>query len=325
MTLGEPAMTVEQLRGNVRDGDIDTVVVAFPDMQGRLQGKRIHAQFFLDTVLEHGTEGCNYLLAVDVDMNTVDGYAISSWERGYGDFEFVLDLETLHPVPWLPGSAMVISDLVWLDEDHTPIAESPRQVLRKQAERAAEQGLTALAGTELEFIVFNDTYEQAWQSAYRGLTPANQYNVDYSLLGGSRVEPLLRDIRNDMTAAGLVVESAKGECNLGQHEIAFLYDEACHTCDGHVIYKNGAKEIAAQEGVALTFMAKFDARQGNSCHIHCSIRDTDGSVVMAEGDGLSVLGKSFIAGQIRYMRELTLFLAPNINSYKRYVEGSFAP
>ena len=323
--MAEPALTVEDLRTQVRDGAIDTVVVAFPDMQGRLQGKRIHAQFFLDTVLEHGTEGCNYLLAVDVDMNTVDGYAISSWERGYGDFEFVLDLDTLHPVPWLPGSAMVISDLVWLDEDHTPIAESPRQVLRKQAELAAEKGLVALAGTELEFIVFNDTYEQAWENAYRGLTPANQYNVDYSLLGGSRVEPLLRDIRNGMYAAGLVVESAKGECNLGQHEIAFRYDEASRACDGHVIYKNGAKEIAAQEGVALTFMAKFDAREGNSCHIHCSFRGTDGSLVMADGDGMSALGKSFVAGQIRYMRELTLLLAPNINSYKRYVEGSFAP
>src|SRR5688572_21738870 len=189
MSQSQPALTVDQLRAQVADGTVDTVVVAFPDMQGRLQGKRIHAQFFLDTVLEHGTEGCNYLLAVDIDMNTVDGYAISSWERGYGDMEFVPDLATLHPVPWLPGTAMLVSDLVWLDGEHTPVAESPRQVLRTQADRAAEKGLTALAGTELEFIVFNDTYEQAWESGYRGLTPANQYNVDYSLLGTSRVEP----------------------------------------------------------------------------------------------------------------------------------------
>ncbi len=269
----------------MRDGDVDTVVVAFPDMQGRLQGKRIHAQFFLDTVLEHGTEGCNYLLAVDVDMNTVDGYAISSWERGYGDFEFVLDLDTLHPVPWLPGTAMVMCDLAWLDDEHTPVAESPRQILRAQAERAAEQGLVALAGTELEFIVFNDTYEQAWAAGYRGLTPANQYNVDYSLLGTSRVEPLLRDIRNGMFGAGLVVESAKGECNLGQHEIAFKYDEVVRTADNHSIYKNGAKEIASQHGKALTFMAKFDQREGNSCHIHMSLRGTDGRIVFDEGDG----------------------------------------
>jgi glutamine synthetase len=323
--MAEPALTVEDLRTQVRDGVIDTVVVAFPDMQGRLQGKRIHAQFFLDTVLEHGTEGCNYLLAVDVDMNTVDGYAISSWERGYGDFEFVLDLDTLHPVPWLPGSAMVISDLAWLDEEHTPIAESPRQVLRKQAERAAEPGLVALAGTELEFIVFNDTYEHAWESAYRGLTPANQYNVDYSLLGGSRVEPLLRDIRNGMYAAGLVVESAKGECNLGQHEIAFKYDEVLRTADNHSIYKNGAKEIASQHGKALTFMAKYDQREGNSCHIHMSLRGADGSIVFDEGDGPTPMFQHFVAGIQATMCELTLFYAPNINSYKRFQPGSFAP
>jgi glutamine synthetase len=323
--MAEPALTVEDLRTQVRDGVIDTVVVAFPDMQGRLQGKRIHAQFFLDTVLEHGTEGCNYLLAVDVDMNTVDGYAISSWERGYGDFEFVLDLATLHPVPWNPGTAMVLCDLAWLDDAHTAIAESPRQILRAQAERAADRGLTALAGTELEFIVFNDTYEQAWQSAYRGLTPANQYNVDYSLLGTSRVEPLLRDIRNGMFGAGLVVESAKGECNLGQHEIAFKYDEVVRTADNHSIYKTGAKEIAAQHGKALTFMAKFNQAEGNSCHIHMSLRGTDGGIVFDEGKGPTPVFEQFVAGIQATMRELTLLYAPNINSYKRFQPGSFAP
>ncbi len=323
--MAEPALSVEDLRTQVRDGVIDTVVVAFPDMQGRLQGKRMHAQFFLDTVLEHGTEGCNYLLAVDVDMNTVDGYAISSWERGYGDMEFALDLDTLHPVPWLPGTAMLMSDLTWLDEAHTPVTESPRQILKVQADRAAEQGLTALAGTELEFIVFNDTYEQAWDNAYRGLTPANQYNVDYSLLGTSRVEPLLRDIRNGMFGAGLVVESAKGECNLGQHEIAFKYDEVVRTADNHSIYKNGAKEIAAQHGKALTFMAKYDQREGNSCHIHMSLRGSDGRIVFDEGDGPTPLFEQFVAGIQATMRELTLFYAPNINSYKRFQPGSFAP
>ncbi len=323
--MAEPALTVEDLRTQVRDGAVDTVVVAFPDMQGRLQGKRMHAQFFLDTVLEHGTEGCNYLLAVDVDMNTVDGYAISSWERGYGDMEFVPDLATLHPVPWLPGTAMLVSDLVWLDGEHTPVAESPRQVLRTQADRAAEKGLTALAGTELEFIVFNDTYEQAWERAYRGLTPANQYNVDYSLLGTSRVEPLLRDIRNGMYGAGLVVESAKGECNLGQHEIAFKYDEVVRTADNHSIYKNGAKEIAAQHGNALTFMAKYDQREGNSCHIHMSLRGTKGDIVFDEGDGPTPMFEHFLAGIQATMCELTYFYAPNINSYKRFQPGSFAP
>jgi glutamine synthetase len=325
MTQPEPALTVDQLRVQVRDGEVDTVVVAFPDMQGRLQGKRLHAQFFLDTVLEHGTEGCNYLLAVDVDMNTVDGYAISSWERGYGDMEFAPDLATLHPVPWLPGTVMLISDLTWLDHDHTPVAESPRQILRAQAQKAADQGLVALAGTELEFIVFNDTYEQAWSAGYRGLTPANQYNVDYSLLGTSRIEPLLRDIRNGMFGAGLVVESAKGECNLGQHEIAFKYDEVVRTADKHSIYKTGAKEIAAQHGKALTFMAKFDQREGNSCHIHMSLRGDDGGIVFDEGDGPTPMFSSFVAGIQATMRELTLLYAPNINSYKRFQPGSFAP
>jgi glutamine synthetase len=325
MAQVEPALTVDKLRDLVQDGEVDTVVVAFPDMQGRLQGKRIHAQFFLDTVLEHGTEGCNYLLAVDVDMNTVAGYAISSWERGYGDMEFVLDLATLHPVPWLPGTAMVICDLAWLDDTHTPVAESPRQVLRAQAAKAAEKGLVALAGTELEFIVFNDTYEQAWSKGYRDLDPANQYNVDYSLLGTSRVEPLLRDIRNGMYGAGLTVESAKGECNLGQHEIAFKYDEVVRTADHHSIYKNGAKEIASLQGKALTFMAKFDQREGNSCHIHMSLRGDDGRIVFDEGGGATPMFEHFVAGIQATMCELTLLYAPNINSYKRFQAGSFAP
>jgi glutamine synthetase len=325
MSQPDPALTVDQLRTQVGDGTIDTVVVAFPDMQGRLQGKRVHAQFFLDTVLEHGTEGCNYLLAVDVDMNTVDGYAISSWERGYGDMEFVLDLPTLHPVPWIPGTAMVMCDLAWIDAGHTPVVESPRQVLRAQVDRATQLGLVALAGTELEFIVFNDTYEQAWDSAYRGLTPANQYNIDYSLLGGSRVEPLLRDIRNGMYGAGLVVESAKGECNLGQHEIAFKFAEVLRTADHHSVYKTGAKEIASQHGKALTFMAKFDQREGNSCHIHMSLRGADGRIVFDEGNGATPMFQSFVAGIQATMCELTFLYAPNINSYKRFQPGSFAP
>jgi glutamine synthetase len=314
---------VDELRRQVEHGDVDTVLVAFTDMQGRLQGKRLHARYFLDVVLEHATEGCNYLLAVDVEMNTVTGYAMSSWSTGYGDFVMQPDLSTLRPVPWNPGTAMVLADLRW--EDGSPVVASPRQVLTRQTERLAEAGMTAYVGTELEFVVFRDTYEQAWSAGYRDLTPANQYNVDYSVLGTGRIEPLLRRIRNDMTGAGLVVESAKGECNLGQHEIAFRYAEAMDSCDGHTIYKNGAKEIAAQEGMALTFMAKFDQREGNSCHIHCSFRGADGSMVLADGHGLSDVGRSFVAGQLRYMRELTLFLAPNINSYKRYVEGSFAP
>ncbi len=317
------SLTLAELRIQVDSGAVDTVLVALTDMQGRLQGKRLHAAYFLDVVVEHATEACNYLLAVDVDMNTVEGYAMSSWSSGYGDFVLRPDLSTLKPIPWQEGTVLVLADLEW--ENGSAVVASPRQVLAHQTARLAAAGMTAFVGTELEFLLFRDTYEQAWSAGYRALTPANQYNVDYSMLGTARVEPLLRRIRNAMAGAGLTVESAKGECNLGQHEIAFRYDEAIAACDGHVVYKNGAKEIAAQEGMALTFMAKFDEREGNSCHIHCSFRGTDGSLVMAEGEGMSDVGKAFVAGQLKYVRELTLLLAPNINSYKRYVEGSFAP
>jgi glutamine synthetase len=318
-------LSLDELRQAIAEGAIDTVVLAFTDMQGRLQGKRLSAEFFLDEVAEHYSEGCNYLLAVDVDMNTVDGYAMSSWSRGYGDFVLKPDFGTLRLMPWHPATALVLADLTWLDG--APVPASPRQILARQSARLAERGLVALAGTELEFIVFADSYEQAAQHSYRDLTPANQYNVDYSILGTSRIEPLLRAVRNGMSGAGLYVESAKGECNLGQHEIAFRYADAQTTCDNHSIYKTGAKEIAAQQGMSITFMAKPNTREGNSCHIHLSLRSSDGDPVLA-GDGphgLSRLGEHFLAGQLAAMRELTLCYAPNINSYKRYVPGSFAP
>nr|WP_202554217.1 glutamine synthetase family protein [Streptomyces sp. SID4936] len=313
------------MRSLVASGSIDTVVLAFPDMQGRLQGKRFAAGFFLDEVLEHGTEGCNYLLAVDTEMNTVDGYAMSSWERGYGDFAMLPDVATLRLLPWHEGTALLVADLAW--NDGSPVAAAPRQVLRHQLDRLAGLGYRAQVGTELEFIVFKDSYEQAWDSGYRGLTPANQYNIDYSILGTGRVEPLLRRVRNEMQAAGLTVESAKGECNLGQHEIVFRYDEALVTCDQHAIYKTGAKEIAAQEGVSLTFMAKYDEREGNSCHIHLSLTDGNGENAMAgDGpDGMSELMRHFLAGQLAALRDFSLLYAPNINSYKRFQPGSFAP
>ncbi|MFE5189041.1 glutamine synthetase family protein [Streptomyces sp. NPDC056628] len=318
-----PPLSVEELRALVAGGEIDTVVLAFPDMQGRLQGKRFAARFFLDEVLHHGTEGCNYLLAVDTEMNTVEGYAMSSWDRGYGDFAMHPDLTTLRRVPWNAGTAMLIADLAW--EDGSPVAAAPRQILRRQLERLAEHGYTANVGTELEFIVFKDTYEQAWDAGYRGLTPANQYNIDYSVLGTGRIEPLLRRIRNEMAAAGLTVESAKGECNPGQHEIVFRYDAALVTCDQHAIYKTGAKEIAAQEGVSITFMAKYNEREGNSCHIHLSLADADGDSVMAGPDGMSEVMRHFLAGQLAALRDFSLLYAPNINSYKRFAPGSFAP
>lgn len=316
-------LTLGDLRDRIGTGSVDTVVVAFTDMQGRLQGKRLHAQYFLDVVVGHGTEGCNYLLAVDIDMNTVDGYAISSWEQGYGDMEFVLDLDTIRLLPHIPATAMVQCDLVW--PDHRPVEQAPRTILARQVARAAESGYVALAGTELEFMVFDTTYEQAWNTGYRDLPPANQYNVDYSILGTSRIEPLLRDIRNTMYAAGMNVEGAKGECNFGQHEVGFLYDEVLVTADNHAVYKTAAKEIASRHGKALTFMAKFNEREGNSCHIHLSLRGADGSLVFGEGAERTATYDHFIAGILATMRDFTLLYAPNINSYKRFAAGSFAP
>ncbi len=318
-------LTLEQLQVEVAAERIDTVLIVVADMQGRLQGKRLSARYFLEEVAAHGSDGCAYLLAVDIDMNTVDGYAMSSWERGYGDFVMRPDMSTLREVPWHEATALVFADLVW--ENGSDVVASPRQILRRQLDRLAERGWNAFVGTELEFLVFQDSYEEAWNKRYQGLTPVNQYNVDYSILGTSRVEPLLRRIRTSMDGAGMYVESAKGECNLGQHEITFRYADALTTCDNHVLYKTGAKEIAAQEGMSITFMAKPNDREGNSCHIHISLRSADGTPVMA-GDGphgLSTLGAHFIAGQLACMREFTLMYAPNINSYKRYKPGSFAP
>ena len=319
------ALSLDQLRKEIAEGRIDTVVVGATDMQGRLQGKRIHAPFFLADTLKNGTEGCNYLLAVDIDMNTIQGYAVSSWETGYADMGMSPDLDTLRYLPWQEGSAFVIADFV--DHDHVGISVSPRTILKRQLERLDKAGMVALCGTELEFIVFKDTYEEAWDKGYKDLVPANQYNVDYSLGGTARVEKLLREIRVSMDKAGLIVESAKGECNLGQHEIAFRYEDALRTCDNHSVYKMGAKEIASAQGCSLTFMAKFNEREGNSCHIHLSFRDKNDNAVMAgdAGDGMSELGRSFVAGQQAHMRELALLFAPNINSYKRYQAGTFAP
>jgi glutamine synthetase len=313
-------VTLDELKAAVADGTVDTVLLAIADMEGRLQGKRLTATHFLDEVLEHGAEGCNYLLAVDVDMETVGGYAMASWERGYGDFAMVPDLDTLRPIPWHEATVLLLADLQWADG--SDVVASPRQILRRQLARLAERGLVATAATELEFIVFNDSYEDAWRRAYRDLEPANLYNIDYSLLGSARVEPLIRRLRNEMAAAGMVVENSKGECNLGQHEVNFRYGEALEAADGHVVYKNGAKEIAAQEEMAITFMAKFNEAEGNSCHIHCSLaHDGGGNAFAADRQ----MFERFIAGQIACMRELTLFFAPYVNSYKRFSPGSFAP
>ncbi len=313
-------MNLDELRSSVEHDAIDTVVLAIPDMQGRLMGKRLTARHFLDEVLPHGAEGCNYLLATDVEMNTVSGYAIASWDLGYGDLMMKPDLSTLRGLPWLEGSALCLADVEW--DNGSPVAESPRAILRAQLERLAERGWTANVGTELEFLIFNETYEAAWDKGYRDLRPANLYNADYSLTGTARLEPLIRKIRNDMGDAGMRVENSKGECNLGQHEINFRYSDALSMADNHVIYKSGAKEIASLEGVAISFMAKFDEREGNSCHIHLSLANEDGSNVFAADEAVF---KRFLAGQLDCLRELCLLYAPNVNSYKRFVPGAFAP
>ncbi|MBW0012941.1 glutamine synthetase family protein, partial [Mycobacterium sp.] len=311
-------------------GAVDTVIVAFTDMQGRLVGKRMSARLFVAEIAAHGAECCSYLLAVDVDMNTVGGYAISSWDTGYGDMVMLPDLSTLRLIPWLPDTALVIADLRWADGREVAVA--PRAILRRQLDRLDGRGLIADVATELEFIVFDQSYRQAWASGYRGLTPASDYNIDYAILASSRMEPLLRDIRLGMQGAGLRFEAVKGECNRGQQEIGFRYDEALITCDNHAIYKNGAKEIADQHGKSLTFMAKYDEREGNSCHIHLSLRGrggSDGGTAVFPDDGgphgMSAIFRSFIAGVLATLPELTLFYAPNINSYKRFADGSFAP
>jgi len=317
-------LSLEELRDETAAGRLDTVLVAMTDMQGRLQGKRLDARYFLDEVVPNAAEGCNYLLAVDVDMRPVSGYALASWELGYGDFVLRPDLETLRRIPWHPNTAMCVADVLTTDGEE--VAVSPRQVLRRQLERLGERGYRAYAGTELEFIVFQETYEEAWRRAYRDLTPANLYNADYSLLATARIEPLLRRIRLEMAGAGMQVESAKGECNYGQHEIAFRYCGALAKADEHSLFKTGAKEIAAQQGCSLTFMAKFNEREGSSCHVHFSLRNEDDEPAFPNGlHGHTDVFEHALAGMLATVAEMTVLHAPNINSYKRFVAGSFAP
>jgi glutamine synthetase len=312
-------LSLDELRADVERGAIDTVVCAFTDMQGRLLGKREHAAFFLAESVEHGLEGCNYLLALDMEMDPQPGYAMASWERGYGDFHLSPDLATLRRVPWLEGTALVLCDVDW--EDGSPVVASPRQVLRAQVERARAAGFEPMFGSELEFYLLRETYAEAFAKGYVGLTPSVPYILDYHVLATTFDEPLLRQIRNGMVGAGIPVESSKGEAWPGQQEINFRYADALTMADNHVIYKNGAKEIAHLNGCSLTFMAKPDHTWiGNSCHIHASLW-RDGSNAF---DDSSVFD-SFLAGWIACAKELALFLAPNINSYKRYAAGSWAP
>lgn len=318
-------LTVDELADAIAKDEIDTVIVAFPDAQGRLVGKRVAGRFWLDEVAGHGAEVCDYLLSVDVDVNTIDGYAMSGWDKGYGDLVLRPDMATLRRIPWQPATALVMADLEYVRGG--AVIQSPRGILNAQRQRLADRGLVAYSGTELEFIVFDDSFRDAWAKRYVGLQASTDYNVDYNLLATTRLEPLLRDIRRGMEGAGLYCEGVKGECHDGQQEIAFRFAEVLETADQHTIYKNGAKEIADAHGKSLTFMAKFDQREGNSCHIHLSVRGEDGEAVMA-GDGehgFSPLMEHWIAGILATLREFTLLYAPTINSYKRFAKGSFAP
>ena len=317
---GSAPLTLEALERAVAGRSIDTVVLALVDMEGRLVGKRLTARHFLESTVAHGAESCEYLLATDVDMSPQQGYGLAGWNRGFGDFQLKADLSTLRPIPWHPGAALVLADA--FRESGEPIEVSPRQMLRKQLERLRALGLSAQVGTELEFMIFRTTYRDAWDSGYRELTKATPYSVDYALLDTTNIEPLVKRIRTSMEGAGMNVESSKGECNLGQHEINLRYGPAVNACDDHSIYKFGAKEIAAQEGMAITFMAKFDQREGSSCHVHVSLVAADGSNAFAADQQLF---DHFLAGQLACLRELTLLFAPQINSYKRYVPGMFAP
>ena len=312
-------LTPDELRSLVASGDVDTVLIALVDMQGRLQGKQLGAHYFLSDVLDHGAGACSYLLSVEVEMAPQAGLSTSRWETGHGDFELSPDLASLRLAAWRPRTAICLADAVWPGGE--PVAPSPRRVLRRQIDRLAERGWTARAATELEFIVHRESYSEARERHYQDLTPVSEYNIDYSLLGMRAAGPLLDRLSAEMPRSGLELESAKGEANLGQLEINFRHSAPLEAADGHSIFKHAVKEIALQEGVSATFMAKWDEREGNSCHLHLSLADAEGPL-FARDDRLF---EQFIAGQLACIRELTLLFAPNVNSYKRFAGHSFAP
>jgi glutamine synthetase len=320
-------LTLDELRHEVESGTIDTVLTCFTDMQGRLVGKRVEGGFFLEDVESHGIEGCNYLLALDMEMDPIPGYAMANWEQGYGDFHIVPDVATLRRIPWLDRTALVLCDLAW--EDGEPVVASPRQVLKRQVERAAERGYLPMFGSELEFYLLKETYAEANEKHYRNLSPSIPYILDYHILATTFDEDVVGALRRGMHAAGIPVEFSKGEAWPGQHELNFRFADAVTTADRHTVYKNGAKEIANQHGRSITFMAKPDHTWiGNSCHIHSSLWESDGSrslFVNEGGDGGSDVFDRYLAGLIAHMRELSVFVAPNVNSYKRYAAESWAP
>ena len=319
-------LTLDALKEAVARGEIDTVLVAGIDMQGRLMGKRFHAAFFLESGHEE-THCCNYLLAVDMDMTTVQGYRSSNWETGYGDYVLKPDMATLRRVPWLEGTALVLGDL--LDHHHTPVPHSPRAILKRQVDRARAMGFNAMMATELEFYLFDNSYESLRDSNFTGLKPVSAYNEDYHIFQTTKEEGVMRAIRNGLYGAGIPIENSKGEADAGQEEVNYRYSDALDTADNHSIVKHGIKEIAWTKGKSVTFMAKYDHRKaGSSAHCHQSLWTLDGKPAFADQSdphGMSATMKHYMAGQLAYARDMTVFLAPYVNSYKRFSIGMFAP
>ncbi len=321
-------MTLEELKAEVSEGSIDTVLVCQVDMQSRLMGKRFHADFFIDSAWEE-THSCNYLLATDFEMETVGGYRSTSWAAGYGDYTMKPDLTTLRRVPWLEGTAMVLCDV--LDHHgHEDVPHSPRAILKKQLERLDQMGMSAMMASELEFFLFNTSYTECQRAGYRDMELAGTYNEDYHIFQTTKEEDVMRSIRNGLHGAGIPVECSKGEACAGQEEINILYADALTSADNHVIVKNGCKEIAWSKGKSLTFLAKWDTdKAGSSSHIHQSLwnKNRTESLFYDSGAeyGMSPLMRSYLAGLLSHASEITCFLAPFINSYKRFQSGTFAP
>lgn len=318
-------MRLESLKKKIASGELDTVLVVFPDVMGRLFGKRATGRYFLEHVLGHGTHACNYLMVVNMEMDPLDGFALANWDKGFGDFAMVPDLSTLRPLPWQPGAAMVMCDLT--HHDGRLVEEAPRTVLRRQVERLAKRNLACKMASELEFFLFNQTYRDAFVSGYRNLVPSSDYRIDYHVMQPTRDEGVMRQIRRMLEAAEIPVETSKGEWGCGQHEINLRYDDPVPMADKHVVFKQCAKEIAAQHGKSITFMPKYAATEaGSSCHIHVSLWSGNRNLFWdARRHEGSKVFRQFLGGLMKYMPELAYFTAPTINAYKRYQPLSWAP
>jgi glutamine synthetase len=318
-------MNLQTLKTKIGKGEIDTVITVFPDVFGRLVGKRFTGKFFLDHVAGHGTHGCNYLLTVNLEMDPLDGFKVANWDKGFGDFEFRPDATTIRALPWQPGAALVLCD--YRHHDGELVAEAPRSVLRRQIQAVARRKFTCYTASELEFFLFNQSFHDAFTADYRNLTPSSDYRIDYHTMQPTRDEAIFRSVRNWMTEARVPVESSKGEWGRGQHEVNFVYDEPLPMADMHVVFKQGMKEIAAQHGKSVTFMPKPWAPEvGSSCHIHISLwREGKNAFWDAKRGEGTPLFRQFLGGLMKYSPELCYCFAPTINSYKRYQAASWAP